>query len=96
MVLTELMKLKNDSIDAGDVFDVLNEKNTFNYSLIKMVGENNLWKEDDVIMSQYKKLKENLWENSSKDLFIGISKFQNDNNSYQNALKLSFDLLTQK
>jgi hypothetical protein len=96
MILTELLKLKNDQMDSGDVFDVLNEKNTFNYSLIKMVEENQIWKEDDGIMSEYKKLKENLWNQSSKNLFIQICQFQNDGNSYQNALNLSFELLKQK
>jgi hypothetical protein len=96
MILTELLKLKNDQMDSVDVFDVLNEKNTFNYSLIKMVEENQIWKEDDGIMSEYKKLKENLWNQSSKNLFIQICQFQNDGNSYQNALNLSFELLKQK
>eukprot|EP01080_Neovahlkampfia_damariscottae_P002041 gene2041-1548_t len=95
-LFNELMKVDEKyGLNIEHIFDVLNEKNNFNYSLCQIVEEDDLFTNEE-IKKEHEKLKEDLFKNSSKKLFLDYVKHKNVDNSFKFALELSFDLLKKK
>ena len=80
MLFNELMKIHEKfELEIDNVYDTLNEKYNFNHSLSEIV-ELELLLKNEKIKIEYEKLKENLFKNSGKSLFLEISKHKSTEN----------------
>ena len=96
MLFNELMKIHEKlELEIDDVYDTLNEKYNFNHSLSEIVELESLLK-NEKIKIEYEKLKENLFKNPGKSLFLEISKHKSTENQFKSALNLAFQLLKKK